>query len=72
MCVLQVSNRDQAILKLQTELDTSQQKYTGVLEEVSRPSIYSCRPLYEVSCIITAIYTLPALSYTIKIKSVTS
>jgi len=37
--VLQVNNRDQAILKLQAELDTSQQKYTGALEEVSAPPV---------------------------------
>lgn len=33
--VTQVANRDQVILKLQTDLDTSQEKYTGCLEEVN-------------------------------------
>jgi hypothetical protein len=31
---MQVANRDQVILKLQTDLDTSQQQYAGGLEEV--------------------------------------
>ena len=29
-----VANRDQAILKLQTELDTTSEKYTGSVDEV--------------------------------------
>jgi len=31
---LQVAGRDQAILKLQTELDTTAEKYQGAIEEV--------------------------------------
>lgn len=29
-----MTNRDQAILKLQSEIDTTQQQYTGIIEEL--------------------------------------
>ena len=32
----QVASRDQALLKLQTELDTTGEKYSGAVDEVSR------------------------------------
>lgn len=36
----QVANRDQVILKLQTDLDTTQEKYTGCVEEVITQNSY--------------------------------
>ena len=54
--VLQVNNRDQAILKLQAELDTSQQKYTGALEEVSAPPV-------SVTLVVAPIGTPPVSAH---------
>ena len=35
LCFFQVNNRDQVILRLQSDLDTSQQQYSGIIEELS-------------------------------------
>lgn len=47
MCCLQVASRDQALLKLQTELDTTQEKYSGAVDEVSSLQLFLCTDLLD-------------------------
>ena len=39
-CQQEVANRDQVIIKLQTELDTQHQQYNGCVEEVRNILLY--------------------------------